>query len=51
MLGAGARRPARAPHSPALLAAGPQVLERMLALRRQYPAWGKETLAAVYFAW
>lgn len=26
----------------------PLVLERMLALRREYPEWGKETLAAVY---
>jgi transposase InsO family protein len=29
----------------------PAVLERMLALRRRYPCWGKETLAAVYEAW
>lgn len=29
----------------------PLVLERMLALRRKYPHWGKETLAAVYLAW
>jgi transposase InsO family protein len=29
----------------------PVVLERMLALRRRYPAWGKETLAAVYWTW
>ncbi|MEX2448112.1 MAG: integrase core domain-containing protein [Solirubrobacterales bacterium] len=29
----------------------PEVLERMLALRRRYPCWGKETLAAVYESW
>lgn len=28
----------------------PEVLERMLALRRRYPDWGKETLAAAYEA-
>jgi hypothetical protein len=29
----------------------PLVLERMLALRRRYPHWDKETLAAVYSSW
>lgn len=29
----------------------PLILERMLALRRKHPQWGKETLAAVYAAY
>ncbi len=41
----------RAPHTRRSWQPAPEVLERMLALRRQYPHWGKETLAAVYWSW
>lgn len=38
------------PHSVRSWRPDPLVLERMLALRREHPAWGKETLSAVYWS-